>query len=99
MEDLFDARVDGYTEDEQHLPGKPAPDTYVYAARMLGVIPARAVVVEDAISGVQSGHAGGFGLVIGVDRGGAAEALRNNGADVVVSDLGELVTGAEGGRG
>lgn len=97
IENLFDARVDGYVEDRLHLPGKPAPDTYLYAAELLGVRPVRAVVVEDAISGVQSGRAGGFGLVIGVDRGGAAESLRQNGADVVVSDLGELVAGMEGG--
>lgn len=98
IEDLFDARVDGYTEDSLHLTGKPAPDTYLYAAKLLGVPATRAVVVEDAISGVQSGRAGGFGLVIGVDRGGAAEGLRQNGADLVVSDLGELVAGNDGGQ-
>ncbi|HSK97183.1 MAG TPA: HAD-IA family hydrolase [Euzebyales bacterium] len=73
------------------MPGKPAPDTFLAAASDLGAVPARSVVVEDAISGVQAGRAGGFGLVIGVDREGRPEALRNNGADVVVSDLGALV--------
>jgi beta-phosphoglucomutase family hydrolase len=97
IEDLFDTRVDGNTEDRLQLAGKPAPDTYRYAAELLGVAPERAVVVEDAISGVQSGRAGNFGLVIGVDRGGAAEALRKNGADLVVTDLGELILDGGGG--
>lgn len=92
IENLFDARVDGLVSTELHLPGKPAPDTYLKAAEMLGVGPARAVVVEDALAGVQSGRAGGFGLVIGVDRGGSRDALREHGADVVVTDLGELVS-------
>jgi beta-phosphoglucomutase family hydrolase len=91
IESLFDARVDGLVSTEFHLPGKPAPDTFLKAAQMLGVSPARAVVVEDALAGVQSGRAGGFGLVIGVDRGGSREALRAHGADVVVTDLGELL--------
>ena len=90
--DLFDARVDGRVASQLHLPGKPAPDTFLTAARMLGVTPARAVVVEDAISGVQAGRAGGFGLVVGVDRGGSGAALRAHGADVVVTDLQELLT-------
>ena len=93
--ELFEATVDGYVEDRLHLRGKPAPDTYLHAAELLRVTPARSVVVEDAIAGVQSGRAGGFGLVVGVDRGGAAEALRRNGADLVVSDLGELVAGPD----
>jgi beta-phosphoglucomutase family hydrolase len=88
---LFDARVDGVVAAERGLPGKPAPDTFLAAAADLGATPERAVVVEDAISGVQAGHAGGFGLVIGVDREGHPEALRSNGADLVVSDLEELV--------
>jgi beta-phosphoglucomutase family hydrolase len=92
IENLFDARVDGPVATEFHLPGKPAPDTYLKAAEMLAVSPARAVVVEDALAGVQSGRAGGFGLVIGVDRGGSRAALRAHGADVVVTDLGELVS-------
>jgi beta-phosphoglucomutase family hydrolase len=89
--DLFDVRVDGVVAAQLQLPGKPAPDTFLEAARQLGVEPERAVVVEDAVSGVQAGRAGGFGLVIGVDRKGDPEALRNNGADVVVTDLGELL--------
>jgi beta-phosphoglucomutase family hydrolase len=91
ISDLFDARVDGVVAAERGLPGKPAPDTFLAAAADLGAPPERAVVVEDAISGVQAGRAGGFGLVIGVDREGDPDALRSNGADVVVSDLGELV--------
>ncbi|HSJ44212.1 MAG TPA: beta-phosphoglucomutase family hydrolase [Euzebyales bacterium] len=90
--DLFEARVDGVVAADQGLPGKPAPDTFIAAARDLGTTPERAVVVEDAISGVQAGRAGGFGLVIGVDRDGDPEALRSNGADIVVADLGELVS-------
>lgn len=89
--DLFQARVDGRVLQEQGLPGKPAPDSFLEAARRLGVEPKRAVVVEDAISGVQAGRAGGFGLVVGVDRKGDAEALRRNGADLVVRDLAELL--------
>jgi beta-phosphoglucomutase-like phosphatase (HAD superfamily) len=73
------------------LRGKPDPDPFLEAARQLEVDPVDAVVVEDAISGVQAGHTGGFGLVIGVDRHGDAEALKKAGADLVVSDLGELV--------
>ena len=73
------------------LAGKPAPDTFLEGARRLGVEPARAVVVEDAVSGVQAGRAGGFGLVIGVDRTGHPDALRDGGADLVVADLGELL--------
>ena len=88
---LFDAIVDGVVAAERGLPGKPAPDTFLAAAADVGAAPDRAVVVEDAISGVQAGHAGGFGLVIGVDREGSPEALRSNGADLVVSDLEELV--------
>jgi beta-phosphoglucomutase family hydrolase len=89
--ELFDLRVDGIVAARLQLPGKPAPDTFLEAARQLGVEPERAVVVEDAVSGVQAGRAGGFGLVIGVDRKGDPEALRNNGADVVVADLSELL--------
>jgi alpha,alpha-trehalase len=89
--ELFELRLDGEVAARQDLAGKPAPDTFLRAARLLGVEPARAVVVEDAISGVQAGRAGGFGLVVGVDRHGDAGALRANGADVVVGDLGELL--------
>jgi beta-phosphoglucomutase family hydrolase len=84
-------RVDGVTIREEGLAGKPAPDTFLLAATRLGVQPSAAAVFEDAISGVQAGRAGKFGTVIGVDRAGHAEALRANGADVVVGDLAELM--------
>ena len=88
--DLFDQRVDGHVGAELQLPGKPDPAMFLEAARRLGVPPRRAAVVEDALSGVAAGRAGGFGLVVGVDRVGQAEALRHAGADVVVGDLAEL---------
>lgn len=83
--------VDGLVAHAEGLPGKPAPDTYAYAADLLGVPHGRAVVVEDALSGVAAGRAGGFAAVVGVDRGAGAGALLRAGADVVVSDLDELV--------
>ena len=83
--------MDGSVAAERQLAGKPAPDTFLEAAREVGVEPAKAVVVEDAIAGVRAGRAGDFGLVIGVARHGDAEDLRNHGADVVVEDLGELL--------
>mgnify|MGYP000849188468 FL=1 len=89
--DLFDARVDGDTALQLDLAGKPAPDTFLEAARRLGVPPERAVVVEDSLAGVAAGRAGGFGLVIGVDRTGQSNELMEAGADVVVDDLSELV--------
>jgi beta-phosphoglucomutase family hydrolase len=89
--DLFDVRVDGEVASQLNLAGKPAPDTFLKAAEELGVPPNRAVVVEDAISGVQAGRRGGFGLVVGVDRKGDAESLWKNGADIVVKDLGEML--------
>src|SRR5687768_17355483 len=92
IDQYFQTRVDGETLIELGLPGKPAPDSFLKAAENLGAAPARTVVVEDAISGVASARAGGFGLVIGVDREGHAQALRENGADVIVKDLSELVT-------
>jgi beta-phosphoglucomutase-like phosphatase (HAD superfamily) len=76
---------------QQHLAGKPAPDTYLAAARALGVPADAAVVYEDALAGVASGRAGHFGYVVGVDRVGQADALRASGADVVVSDLADLL--------
>ena len=85
--DLFDTRIDGVDLARLHLKGKPAPDLFLLAAERLGVAPARAVVVEDAMSGVEAGKAGGFGHVIGIDRRGTPEALRQAGADFVVSDL------------
>jgi alpha,alpha-trehalase len=89
--ELFDVRVDGLVAARLELPGKPAPDTFVEAARKLGVEPARAAVVEDAIAGVEAGRDGGFGLVVGVDREGAPQTLREHGAHIVVADLGELL--------
>ena len=91
ISDLFELRVDGIVAARDNLRGKPAPDTFLAAAKLLGVAPARAVVVEDAISGVQAGRAGNFGLVIGVAREDNADALAENGAQVVVADLSELV--------
>ena len=87
----FDAYVDGVVAAQQHLAGKPAPDTYLAAARELGVPADAAVVYEDALAGVAAGRAGHFGYVVGVDRVGQADALRASGADVVVSDLADLL--------
>ena len=89
--DLFDARVDANVAKERGLHGKPAPDTFLEAARMLGVEPANAAVFEDALAGVAAGHSGKFGLVVGVDRVGQADELRRHGADVVVKDLADLL--------
>lgn len=91
LADRFEVVVDGQVAAEAGLPGKPAPDTFLSAADRLGVDPARAVVFEDAVSGVAAGHAGGFGLVVGVDRGVGADKLSDAGADRVVTDLAELV--------
>ncbi len=88
--ELFDAKVDGLDADELGLKGKPNPAVFLEAARRLGVEPARAAVVEDALAGVEAGRRGGFGLVIGVNRGGHAEELRERGADILVGDLGEV---------
>ena len=91
LDGVFDAQVDGNMIHARHLAGKPAPDTFLMGAKLLGVEPGRAVVIEDALSGVEAGSAGGFGLVIGVARKGNAEELRRHGAHLVVNDLGELV--------
>ena len=91
LRERFDVVVDGAVAAADGLAGKPAPDTFVAAARRLGVDPGHAVVVEDAVSGVAAGRAGSFGLVVGVDRGVGEQALLDAGADVVVSDLAELV--------
>jgi beta-phosphoglucomutase family hydrolase len=88
--DLVDERVDGVVAARDGLRGKPEPDTFLAGAKALSVDPSEAVVFEDAISGVAAGRAGGFGYVVGVDRVGQADALREAGADVVVSDLAEL---------
>jgi len=90
LSDAFDAAVDGVAIEDQGLAGKPAPDTFLEAARLLGVRPDRAVVVEDAVSGVAAGRAGGFGLVIGVARHDDPDELLAAGADVVVADLAEV---------
>ncbi|MFI9617188.1 beta-phosphoglucomutase family hydrolase [Streptomyces sp. NPDC052023] len=91
IEDLLEERVDGITRREQGLRGKPAPDTYLAGARLLGVEPAAAAVFEDALAGVEAGHAGHFGVVVGVDRVGQAAELRRHGADLVVTDLAQLL--------
>jgi beta-phosphoglucomutase family hydrolase len=91
LDGLFDTQVDGRTIEEEGLAGKPAPDSFLRAAERLGVTPARTVVVEDAISGVQAGRDGRFGLVIGVDRHGDVDALCRHGAHVVVNDLADLL--------
>jgi beta-phosphoglucomutase family hydrolase len=91
IEARFRAVVDGNTLVEEHLAGKPDPAMFLHAAQCLDVEPARAIVVEDAISGVAAGHAGHFGLVLGVDRGGNRQALAEAGADLVVNDLGETL--------
>jgi beta-phosphoglucomutase family hydrolase len=92
IQDLFEAIIDGVVAEREHLQGKPAPDTFLAAARILGVKPAEAVVFEDALAGVEAGRAGRFGFVVGVDRVGQDEALRAHGADLVVDDLAELLT-------
>ncbi len=89
--DLFEVRIDGVVASQQHLAGKPAPDTFLAAARALGLAPAGAAVFEDALAGVAAGRAGRFGYVVGVDRAGQAAALKSHGADMVVSDLAELL--------
>lgn len=91
LTDYFATIMHGGRAAELGLPGKPAPDTFTHAAEELGATNARSVVLEDAINGVAAGHAGAFGLVIGVDRGAGVEALTAAGADVVVQDLDELV--------
>ncbi len=90
---IFDAQVDGAERERTGLAGKPAPDMFLEAARRLGVAPERSVVVEDALVGVEAGRNGGFGLVVGVDRGDQADAFKEHGADLVIKDLGELSVG------
>jgi beta-phosphoglucomutase family hydrolase len=91
LDRLIQQRVDGVTLREEHIAGKPAPDSFLRAAQLLEVAPAAAAVFEDALSGVAAGHAGKFGFVVGVDRVGQADELRRNGADVVVTDLSDLL--------
>ena len=90
LRDRFEHVVDGNVATREGLPGKPAPDTFLHAAALLGVDPAQAVVYEDAVSGVRAGADGGFGAVVGVDRGAGADALTGAGATVVVEDLEEI---------
>ena len=91
IEDLFEVRIDGLVATREHLAGKPAPDTFLAAAKELGAAPAQAAVFEDAEAGVEAGRAGHFGWVVGVDRTGHAGALHAHGADVTVEDLAELL--------
>lgn len=93
LEQLVEERVDGVTIVREHLNGKPAADTFLLGAKRLGIAPEHAAVFEDAIAGVQAGHAGNFGFVVGVDRigNGHAQRLRAAGADVVVTDLSQLL--------
>lgn len=95
LRDLFDAIVDGNDARELNLRGKPSPDIILEAARRLGVSADRAVVIEDALAGVEAGSAGGFATVVGIDRGGQASELRAHGADLIVDDLSELVVEGE----
>jgi beta-phosphoglucomutase family hydrolase len=91
LEDLIEVRVDGIVAQREGLRGKPAPDTFLAAARKLGVEAGAAAVFEDALAGVAAGRAGGFGYVVGVDRAGQADELCAHGADIVVADLAELL--------
>ena len=91
---LFELQVDGVVAERQGLAGKPAPDTFLHAARALGVAPSRAVVVEDAIAGVAAGRGGGFALVVGIDRTGAPDDLARAGAHLVVTDLADTLPAA-----
>jgi len=95
--DLFDAIFDGRDLEQANLPGKPRPEMFLRASGRLSVAPAEAAVVEDAVSGVEAARAGGFALVIGIDRGAGRDALRRAGADLVVADLADLE--AAGSRG
>ncbi len=89
--DLFEHVIDGVVAEREHLKGKPAPDTFLAGAKVLGIEPTHAAVFEDALAGVAAGRAGGFGFVVGVDRVGQADALRSHGADTVVEDLADLL--------
>lgn len=91
LDDLFEARIDGVVAEREHFRGKPAPDAFLAGARALQLAAADCAVFEDALAGVEAGRAGRFGFVVGVDRAGQADALRRHGADVVVSDLADLL--------
>ncbi len=98
LRDRFEVIVDGEVAAAENIPGKPRPDTYLHAATLLGVPADRCVVVEDAVSGVQAGAAGGFAHVVGVDRGAGRQTLLDEGADVVVVDLADLIPALKGER-
>ena len=98
LRDRFEIIVDGNVAAAEGIPGKPEPDTYLRGAELLGVPADRCVVIEDAVSGVQAGAAGGFARVVGVDRGAGREILLREGADLVVVDLAELIPGLQGVR-
>jgi beta-phosphoglucomutase family hydrolase len=91
LEQYVEGRIDGVTLAQQHIAGKPKPDSYLAGAKLAGVPPDQAAVFEDALAGVEAGRAGHFGFVVGVDRVGQAEALKAHGADVVVPDLADLL--------
>jgi beta-phosphoglucomutase family hydrolase len=91
LERFVEVRIDAQAAIARNLKGKPAPDTFLAGAKLLGVAPEQCAVFEDALAGVAAGKAGGFGIVIGVDRVGQADALREHGADIVVQDLAELL--------
>jgi beta-phosphoglucomutase family hydrolase len=95
IDHLFEARIDGVVAEREGLAGKPAPDTFLAGARLLGAAPESSAVFEDALAGVEAGRAGAFGWVVGVDRTGQADALKRRGADVVVQDLAELLDEAD----
>jgi alpha,alpha-trehalase len=90
LEHLFDAVVDGMTAEREGMRGKPHPDVYLRCAELLNLRPDRSFVIEDAVSGVEAGKSGGFGLVVGLAHGGQEQALRDAGADVVLSDPADL---------
>lgn len=96
LDKFVQGRVDGTTLAQQHLPGKPKPDSYLAGAELAGVAPGQAAVFEDALAGVEAGRAGKFGCVVGVDRVGQADALKQHGADLVVTDLAQLLDDASG---
>lgn len=98
LRDRFEVIVDGLVAAAENIPGKPRPDTYLRGAELLGVPAGRCLVIEDAVSGVQAGAAGGFARVVGVDRGAGRQLLLDEGADVVVADLAELIPGLKGAR-
>lgn len=94
IDDLFEQSIDSVVAEREHRKGKPAPDTFLPGARALGVEPGQAALFEDALAGLAAGRTGGYACVVGVDRSGQAGALREHGADLVVSDLADLLDAA-----